>query len=138
MSLRAVGAILAALAASQMISCFAQSGQSAAVYEDGVALTSTCRSFLAIFRQGQRGSGQQGYEAGICQGFVTGVLDALSVEQVVTSIGPELCLPGGVDKTVATEIVAKYLEANPTQRNIAAYTLVRRAIAAAYPCGKSN
>lgn len=79
---------------------------------------------------------QQTYEAGICQGFVGGAMDAISVEGLQKSnlALPRLCLPFDIDQHSATEIFAKYLNAHPEQRHIAAYTLVRRALSEAFPC----
>jgi hypothetical protein len=105
------------------------------VFESGTSLNKLCAEFLASRRQGGHITLQHGYEAGICQGFVIGALDAISVEQ--SSNDPRfarLCLPPHFDKVDVTEIVANYVERRPEERHIAAYTLVRRAMAQAYPC----
>jgi hypothetical protein len=107
----------------------------ARVFESGTSLNKLCLEFLASRHQGGHVLLQQGYEAGLCQGFVIGVLDAISIDQ--SDNDPRfarLCLPPRLDKFDVTEIVSSYLERRPEERHIAAYTLVRRAMAQAYPC----
>jgi len=106
------------------------------VFESGDALNRLCQSFLAVARNDRRGSIQQTYEAGICQGYVGGALDAVSVEKLQKSNLdlPRVCVPNGVDQHTAAEIFAKFLDAHPEQRHVTGYTLVRRALAEAYPC----
>jgi hypothetical protein len=104
-------------------------------FDSGTRLNATCGSFLATKRQGYRGTTQQAYESGICQGFVVGVLDVTGIEELR---GDErftrLCLPSRLDQNAATEIVATYLEQHPEQRHLSGYEIVRMALAQSFRC----
>jgi hypothetical protein len=106
-----------------------------AQFESGATLNKTCGSFLITQRQGGRGTPQQAYDSGFCQGFVVGALDAIGLEQLTDDTRfARLCFPPRLDQKDAAEIVAIYLERHPEQRHQAAYTLVRMALAQSFPC----
>jgi Rap1a immunity proteins len=104
-------------------------------FESGSCLNAACGSFLMTQRQGGRGTPQQAYESGFCQGVVVGALDAIGLEQVTDDTRfVRLCFPPHLDQKDATEIVATYLQTHPELRHLAAYALVRMAIAQSFPC----
>jgi hypothetical protein len=105
-----------------------------AIYVTGETLTHACRGFLLRI---QRKDAQQAYDAALCYGFTVGVMDVISVEDLADS--PELgtwrvCLPSGLNGNTAAEIVGKFAETHPELRTQAGYSLVRSALAGAFPC----
>jgi len=69
---------------------------------------------------------------GFCFGYVEGVTDALDdpVE------GFRACTPAGVTAGQVQDVVIAWLKANPTQRHLAAHSLVALALSEAFPCKK--
>lgn len=105
------------------------------IYMTGETLTSECRSFLSIMKQGGMGTVQQTFESGYCRGYVYGILDVINYENLsVSPVLGRLCLPPGLNANTATEIVAQYVDTHPEQRTNAGYWLVRVALANAFPC----
>jgi hypothetical protein len=99
-------------------------------------LTTYCQAFLQMVRQNNRVVGaQQGYDAGLCYGFVTSMLDVINIDELSlpSKIGVRLCVPFGIDSSTATEIVAKFLDEHPELRSQAGYPLVLRAFANTFP-----
>jgi hypothetical protein len=120
-----------------MVGCLQMFGasMSLAQFESGATLNKTCGSFLITQRQGGRGTPQQAYDTGFCQGFVAGAVDAIGLGQLTDDTRfARVCFPPSLDQKDATEIVAKYLERYPEQRHLAGYTLVRMALAQSFPC----
>jgi hypothetical protein len=106
-----------------------------AVYNSGEALTNHCRSYMTLVRNQMRGTNQIGLDAGQCYGFVVGVLDTMTFEGVRSFPSlPRFCLPRELNANAATEVVANYADQNPQVRGETAYQIIRRALAAAYPC----
>ena len=59
-----------------------------------------------------------------CDGYVAGVADT----------NKELCIPKNAAVAQTSDIFKKYLRDHPEDRNISAHSLVRRALAEAWPC----
>ncbi len=115
----------------------AQSGDGlVAIYLTGETLTTRCRSFLTLVRNQNRGASQVVYDAALCRGFVTGVLDAIAFEEIAgrREHVAAFCVPRGVEGDVVTEIVANFGDRNPAKRSGSAYAMVRLAMADVYPC----
>lgn len=107
------------------------------VYLTGEQLTSLCRAYLLKIRQNDRVNAQEASDSGLCYGYVAGVLEATSMEgtDISPSGLPRLCMPQDHLYTgTVTEIVARYVDGHPERRGASGYTLVREALAAAYPC----
>jgi Rap1a immunity proteins len=133
---------VAALVGTIVTSSPIQAEHEVASYMTGEQLTQHCRAFLET-RRTTRSSPQIYYDAALCYGFVTGVHDAVSFEELFKLSPPELspplqpaCLPFGVNANSLIEIVATFLDQNPVLRTQGAYVLVRRAFIASYPCKK--
>jgi hypothetical protein len=104
-------------------------------FYSGEKLTKDCRSFMTVVRNQMRGTSQAVIEATVCRAYVSGVLDTLAYKGVKPSqFAPAFCLPRGLNNDTVTEVVANYADQNPQARLDAAYVMVRRALAAAYPC----
>ncbi len=105
------------------------------VYVSGQILTKNCRSFMTLVRNQMVGTHQVNFDAGQCLSFVAGVLDTISFEGIrPTSQLPRICPPDSLNATTAAEMVAKYADENPQDRDLAGYAIVRKAIGAIYPC----
>ena len=70
------------------------------------------------------------YEKMYALGFVLGVHDSFD--------GESICSGANVTAGQLRDVVKKYLEDNPANRNISAYILVLVALATAFPCSKSK
>jgi hypothetical protein len=106
-----------------------------AQFETGTSLNAVCGIWLMTKRQGGRGTIQQAYDTGHCQGFVVGAIDAIGLEQLTDYTRfSRVCLPSRLDQKDATEIFAVYLERHPEQRYLSGYMLVRMALAESFPC----
>jgi len=76
-----------------------------------------------------------------CRGFLTGLVDMNSLYQgmLLGETHGFFCFPkAGLDSDQATRIVVKYLESNPEQLHNSRRTLAVKALAAVFPCEKSQ
>lgn len=111
--------------------------QSLGLYARGDSLTTSCRAYLQMKRNGNTAASQEAFDAGFCQGMVYAALDANAVhfyEITATEVLPRVCIPDSVNANDATEVVAQYLDTHPEKRSTAAYFLIRQALAGAWPC----
>jgi hypothetical protein len=111
--------------------------ESIGVYTSGSSLTDSCRTYMKMKRNGGVANAQDAYDSGFCKGMVYAVLDANAVhfdDIKTTDLFPRICITAGVNANDATEVVANYLDAHPEKRSLAAYYLVRQALATAWPC----
>ena len=106
------------------------------VYFSGERLTSFCRAQLLRIRQDNRVTADEASNSSLCYGYVAGVLDVISADDAAVSpAGAErVCTPRDIHLETAVEIVAKYVDGHPERRLASGYTLVREALAAAFPC----
>lgn len=105
------------------------------VYWTGEGLTKNCRAYMSLVRNQMIGSHQVNFDAGQCYAYIVAVLDTLAFEgQKPSSLLPRFCMPSSVNANAAAEIVAKFADENPQERPNAANAIVRKALAAAYPC----
>jgi hypothetical protein len=108
------------------------------VYVSGTALTHDCRSFVITRRAGSIGTSDQAQETARCYGYVTGVFD-LATELVAQG---HITLPFCIDKDAnandLAEVVAKFADENPAQRNQSGAGLVSAAWVQAFPCPSSG
>jgi hypothetical protein len=106
------------------------------LYVNGEQLTEYCRSFLRTRREG-RGTPTEYNDAGHCYGFITGVYDTLSNENLFLKsnvLGFSICIPTNANAKTLAEIVGKFLDDNPKLRVLGGYSLVLRAWAKSFPC----
>lgn len=126
-----IGSLLALL-------CGQASGQTVALYTSSENLTKSCRAYLQLARLGkQTNSPQMAFDAGFCQGIVYSAMDVNSMhsEEIRTSEAlPAFCVPDTVNGNDAVEVVANFIDNRPDLRTLAGYTIVRRALAATWPC----
>jgi hypothetical protein len=107
------------------------------IYISGTELTHDCRSFLITHRTGV-GTAQQQAEQSRCYGYVTGVFD-LATELVAQGhITLPFCIPKGSNANDLTEVVAKFADENPAQRNQSGAGIVSAAWVQAFPCQSKN
>lgn len=66
-----------------------------------------------------------------CLGYVDAVTEALTGAPVA---GKRACIPRGVDENQTVDISTSYIKAHPESRHLAAYALISRAFAEAFPC----
>ena len=72
-------------------------------------------------------------QAGVCLGYVTALADLLRFGSPV--LGKTACLPQtGVTPEAMADMVRKYLENRPKERQAAAVVLVADALGKAFPC----
>jgi hypothetical protein len=69
---------------------------------------------------------------GLCAGFIAGVVDMASSP---STGGVRICAPPKVTIGQYTDIVANFLDAHPEVRHYTGASIVRIAIAQAFPCG---
>jgi hypothetical protein len=98
------------------------------IYASGDALTRNCRGFLAVVRNNNRGTGEEGNRYHACYAFVTGILDANSVERTRWFCPPPL------NANILVEVVASYVDRTPEERELPAFALVKKALERTYPC----
>jgi hypothetical protein len=78
--------------------------------------------------------------AGICMGYILGVLDMINTEQnsgsseVRLSTNEMVCLPPTIDGWQIRDVVKKYLVDHPEERNLHAAQLVWKAVVKAWGC----
>jgi hypothetical protein len=106
------------------------------VYVTGRSLTEACRSFVLVKRQLNRGTTEQIADAERCYGYVTGVFDLAEELTHLTMINwhAPYCIPKGTNANDLVEVVAKFLDENPAERNHSGADLVEGAWAASFPC----
>ncbi len=75
----------------------------------------------------------QGKDKSYCMGYILGVYDSLK--------GPNkgfkeytFCTSGAVNMGQINDVVKKWLEDNPSQRHLAAHSLIAAALNKAFPC----
>ena len=78
----------------------------------------------------RRMKAEEAYERMYALGFVLGVHDSFD--------GESICSGQQVTAGQTRDVVKKYLEENPAQRDLSAYILVLVALAKAFPCPKSK
>jgi Rap1a immunity proteins len=78
--------------------------------------------------------------AGICMGYILGVLDMINTEQNSGNIEARLpkdevvCLPQTIDAWQVRDVVKKYLVDHPEERNLHAAQVVWKAVTKAWGC----
>jgi len=68
-----------------------------------------------------------------CAGYVLGVSDAQQAAQGAGGAG-RVCIPSSAGSPALTDTVAKFLDAHPDKRPLAAQDLVLEALSAQFPC----
>lgn len=84
-------------------------------------------------------STEQWLLVGICIGYVTAIMDALSSGNSVN--GFKACVPVNADMNQIVDLVKNFIRDHPEKRHLVAEGLVAEAFARAFPCGptrKSN
>jgi len=74
------------------------------------------------------------FHAGSCEGYIAGVSDTTQGYDSVAPKNRLYCLPSNVDMDQLIRVVKKWLEDNPSQLNLPAHILVKRALGEAFPC----
>ena len=69
-----------------------------------------------------------------CTSFVIGAVDMTILTQTIPESNQYLCLPPSVDSVQLTDIVIKYLQANPETRDLSAAALIWNALTKTFPC----
>lgn len=113
-------------------------GHGVFAHQTSEELTSHCRAFMQWRRTGLA-TVQESHDAGLCYGFVMGVVDAFYFQGEPifrTFLGGSICLPEKTNARSLTEIVARFVDQNPELRHLAPVELVLRALAHSYPCQK--
>lgn len=137
MDMRAMGATIALLiGTSPCLSADDQIG----IYMSGTDLTDSCRAFLQLRREGSS-SGRAAFDAAKCYGFVVGIMDKTIIDAGTSFATPAgipatFCTAPSVNANDATEVVARFLDEHPQDRQLGGYFLVVRALGKAYPCQK--
>jgi hypothetical protein len=77
-------------------------------------------------------SGDENLKAGLCVGYIHGWLDSNQYYRKFPPHGTDfpsnVCIPEGLEIGPITEIVIKYLQENPNQRDLGASNLVHSAL----------
>lgn len=71
-----------------------------------------------------------------CYAYMDGLLQGLLFMSVRDKSQMPFCVPDGVTKGQAAEVVVKYLRENPEQRHIAASVMATVAMRRAFPCAQ--
>ena len=79
-----------------------------------------------------RCSGDNTYQSGLCQGFVTGIADAMGIAAVLG--GRRACIPLAVTEGQTLDVVKRFLGQHPAERHEEAVSLVAQALSEAFPC----
>jgi hypothetical protein len=79
-----------------------------------------------------RVSTDQWLVAGVCIGYVTAIMDALSSGNSVN--GFKACVPTNADMNQMVDIVKNFIRDHPEKRHLVATGLVAEAFAQAFPC----
>lgn len=121
---------------SFLVPSVAQNQKQYAIHMEGTSLAVYCRSYLEFVRAGMRGDPQLGYESAQCRAYVLGVLDTISIEEIdrngATTL--DICRTLGVPSSILVEVVAKYIDDNPSDHVLSGYLLTRKAISTSYAC----
>ena len=94
------------------------SGIAFTAYVDGNVLLSNCENDLDVVQ-------------GHCIGYITGVADTSKGK---THEGNRYCVPEGVLAGQLKKIITKYLNDNPKNLHLSAFSLVQDALIEAFPC----
>jgi Rap1a immunity proteins len=112
--------------------------QSLNLYMTGEALNDYCREYLLMRRNsGAVDNPTKGQSAGVCYGYVVGLVDeyeSLRTPGGISGDNVEPFCTRGANAHSLTETVAIYLDQHPLQRNRAGYFLVRKILAERFPC----
>ena len=119
----------------------AQEERTVSVFIGGQQLIDSCRGYLRYKKKDRITTWQETqqiyFETGLCQGYVTGVVDTVSAEGgqafKTNSAGP-ICLPKGITDDTLTDIVARYVDQSPTVRHLPGAQLIIMALANGLPC----
>jgi hypothetical protein len=98
------------------------SAQTVSAFEDGNSLYERCAEPTATFSRG------------VCLGYVVGIFDAMLSAGGTPIAGFSVCLPRGVTKGQAFDVVTRFLASHPELRHLTAASLVARALEQAFPC----
>ena len=123
-----ISALAAVLLVTMTVSGYSQAQRSRepdGVYMKGDTLNDHCRVFLSM-RQKNMEKAPQGYSAGVCYGYVIGVVDLYAEFRIFCT--------GGATAHSVIKTVASYLDQHPEERNTAAYFLVTKSVSEKYPC----
>ncbi|WP_245468626.1 MULTISPECIES: Rap1a/Tai family immunity protein [unclassified Mesorhizobium] len=116
-----------------------QEGKVAGFYVTGEQLNDACRIYLSVRRNnGQANSTQEAWSAGMCYGYVVGVMDLysglkVSYNAISGDPQPAFCT-GMINGLSAAEAVALYLDQHPEERSEVGFYLVRKILAEKFPC----
>ena len=91
------------------------------VFDDGNSLHAQCQIETSISN-------------GYCLGYVAAVADAMVDKRTLS--GRQACLPRGVMRGQAMDVVKAWLTKHPEKRHFEAWGLVARALSEAWPCPK--
>lgn len=83
-----------------------------------------------ITARGNRGTADEGFDAGMGSGYIAGIHDTVA--------GTVLCLPRGTPVRRLIELSVQWLRAHPDRLTESADVLVVEATRAVYPCTKPN
>jgi Rap1a immunity proteins len=77
----------------------------------------------------------QGLRAGTCLGYVTAIMDVLSVSPVN---GFKACVPPNADMNQIVDVVKFFIRDHAEKRHLVAAGLVAEALATAFPCQRTR
>lgn len=98
---------------------------------DGNELLAQCQQYL---KAADSESNYDRIDAGLCTGFLQGVLGAFTFLREELENDSKFCVPNGVTNVQTARIVVKYLKDNPKLLNLNRTGLVWSALKDAYPC----
>lgn len=85
-----------------------------------------------LLRKCARDENESGFS---CRGYIAGVIDYHRlVRSLGTAPGVDFCIPAGTDMEIVTEVVIRYLAANPQHEDFIAAPAVAMALYEAFPC----
>ena len=101
-----------------------------AVFYNGNDLLSQCREHSKFLSDREHNA----YKAAACLAYMVSASDAHGAYVAWERMPPYFCKPDGVTQGQLTDIVIKYLEANPEKLHLSAGGLVANALYAVFPC----
>jgi Rap1a immunity proteins len=105
------------------------------IFVMGDQLTKWCRAYKRLIAGGRKTANPQlAYDAAMCQGAVEMASDTDQINGNNKPGLPAHCEPTDTNGNDMIGVVANYLDAHPEKRTLAGYTLVRMALAEAWPC----
>ena len=104
---------------------------SGAAMADGNSLLAQCQQFI---KASDREKGYDQGLAGMCAGFVEGVLSTTAFFSESLENDAKLCIPKNATNGQLARVVVKYLNDNPSKLNQGKTGLVWLAMRDAYPC----